>query len=363
MLKTTPHIPLTEGIKYAGSKRKLLSSILSIIDGLPVRSVFDGFSGSTRVSQALAGSGYHTTANDVAVWSETFAKAYLLNKKPAAAYKKLIAHLNAIKPVDGWFTKNYGGNEKDAGKKPFQQKNTRKLDAVRAEIDRLGLDEIEKAVALTSLILALDSVDNTLGHYAAYLSGWSSRSHKDLLLHVPKVFVSKGNNTVVRDDVFETVKNRQFDLAYYDPPYGSNNEKMPPSRVRYAAYYHIWTTVILNDQPKLFGAANRREDSRDGIAASVFEDYRKNEEGRFVALDAIRQLIAATSARYVLLSYSSGGRATKEELLSILNTEGRLLKAVEMDYRHNVMASMRWTNEWVNSDRKHQEYLFLLEKG
>ena len=43
------------------------------------------------------------------------------------------------------------------------------------------------------------------------------------------------------------------DLAYYDPPYGSNNDKMPPSRVRYASYYHVWTTIIQNDRPELFG--------------------------------------------------------------------------------------------------------------
>ena len=26
------------------------------------------------------------------------------------------------------------------------------------------------------------------------------------------------------------------------------------------------------------------------------------------------------------------------------------------------MSSMRWTNEWINSDGVHKEYLFLMEK-
>jgi len=26
------------------------------------------------------------------------------------------------------------------------------------------------------------------------------------------------------------------------------------------------------------------------------------------------------------------------------------------------MSSMRWTNEWINSDGTHKEYLFLMEK-
>ena len=131
--------------------------------------------------------------------------------------------------------------------------------------DRLNLNEIEKSIALTSLILALDSVDSTLGHYVAYLAEWSPRSYNDLKLQVPLLFPNSKINTVLKGDIFETIKGKTYDLAYFDPPYGSNNEQMPPSRVRYNSYYHIWTSVILNDKPQLFGKVNRREDSRDKV--------------------------------------------------------------------------------------------------
>ncbi|MCX6736158.1 MAG: hypothetical protein NTZ13_03685 [Candidatus Parcubacteria bacterium] len=64
-----------------------------------------------------------------------------------------------------------------------------------------------------------------------------------------------------------------------------------------------------------------------------------------------------------LCLYSSGGRATKQELNNIINESGKLLKAVEIDYKKNVMGNMRWTNEWINSDGKYHEYLFLMEKN
>jgi len=227
----------------------------------------------------------------------------------------------------------------------------------------LNLDAVTKSVALTSLILALDAVDSTLGHYAAYLADWSPRSHNDIHLKVPMLFQNKRENTVLRGDIFDTVKGRTYDLAYFDPPYGSNNEKMPPSRVRYNSYYHIWTSVILNDQPKLFGKVNRREDSRDGVAASIFEEFRKDDNGQFIALQAIRKLINDTNSRYILLSYSSGGRATKEELFDIINSAGKMIRALEIDYKKNVMGQMRWTNEWITSDGKYLEYLFLMEKN
>jgi adenine-specific DNA-methyltransferase len=359
---TKLQIPKTEGIKYVGSKLKMLPYIFDMISGIEIENILDGFSGSTRVSQAFAKAGFTTTSSDISVWSENFAKSYLLNTEKPSSYKDLIDHLNSIKGYEGWFSEHYGGTVENKDKRPFQLKNTMKLDAIRDEIDKLNLDEISKSVALTSLILALDSVDNTLGHYAAYLSDWSPRSYNDLILEIPMLFQNQKNNTVLRGDIFDTVKNKTYDLAYFDPPYGSNNEKMPSSRVRYNSYYHIWTTVILNDKPKLFGKVNRREDSRDDVAASIFEEFRKDQNGNFIALQAIKKLINETNARYILLSYSSGGRATKEELFDIINSAGKLVRAVEVDYKKNVMGQMRWTHEWINSDGKHLEYLFLMEK-
>ena len=136
--------PTTEGIKYAGSKLKLLPYILRLIKQVRAHTVLDGFSGTTRVSQALAKSGYQVIANDLAVWSEVFGTCYLLNRKQQKKYEDLIKHLNSVKPVDGWFTEYYGGSpnggsavQPDGLKKPWQIHNTRKLDAIRDEIDRL----------------------------------------------------------------------------------------------------------------------------------------------------------------------------------------------------------------------------------
>lgn len=353
-------IPETEGIKYTGSKLKILPHILEMTSRLDVRSALDAFSGTTRVAQAFAQMGYDTTANDVAVWSQVFATCYLLSDKPDSYYLPLIEELNALPGYRGWFSENYGG-EDEAGKRPFRLKNTMRLDAIRDKIEEYNLDWEDKCVLLTSLIHALDAVDNTLGHYAAYLSGWSLRSNNDICLKLPKRHPLRGNNKVLKGDVFEAVR-EYHDLVYLDPPYGSNNEKMPPSRVRYAAYYHIWKSVILNDKPLLFGKANRREDSRDAASPSVFEEYRRNGEGNFIAMQAIKELIEQTNARYILLSYGSGGRATKEELNDILHSNGTVIAAREIDYKKNVMSNMRWTNEWINSDGRYIEYLFLLEK-
>lgn len=354
--------PRTEGIKYAGSKLKLIPYILDVIGHKGFRTVLDGFSGTTRVSQAFAQIGMSVTANDISEWSQVFATCYLRSNKDNAFYEKILRELNALPGVCGWFTENYGGGVADA-KKPFQRHNTERLDAIRNRIDELSLEWEDKCVILSSLILALDSVDSTLGHYAAYLSSWSPRSFNKMTLQIPRRFkTNQSEHTVLRMDIFDAIRERSFDVAYFDPPYGSNNEKMPPSRVRYGAYYHLWKTVILNDKPQLFGKAGRREDSRDECCSSLFEEYRKDVRGRYIAIDAIDQLIRDVQSDYVLLSYSSGGRATKQELMDSLSSNGTIETMHAIDYKKNVMAGMRWTNEWVNSDVKNQEYLFLLKK-
>jgi adenine-specific DNA-methyltransferase len=349
----------TEGIKYAGSKLKLLPHILRLARKVQPRTVFDGFSGTTRVSQALAQSGYRVIANDVAVWSKVFGECYLLSPQPREHYIELIEHLNALPGRHGWFTEHYGNA--DGLKKPWQQHNTLKLDAIREEIERL--DAHEKAIALTSLILALDEVDSTIGHYASYLSEWSPRSYRAMKLRLPRIISSTKAHVVQQADIFEIVSAIDADLAYYDPPYGSNNDKMPPSRVRYAAYYHLWTSICLFDTPSLFGKAKRRADTSDRVSGSVFEDFRRNEAGRFVAVEAIERLLKQTKTRHIILSYSSGGRATADELNDVIRSSGKLLEVVEIDYKRHVMGGMRWTHEWVrDADETNREFLFLIEK-
>lgn len=357
----------SEGIKYIGSKAQILPYIIETVRDVNARTVFDAFSGSTRVSQALAQVGCDVISADISKWSEVFATCYLRNKR-GQHIPELIETLNHITPYDGWFTEHYGGDSstpvKDGKKRPWQRHNTMKLDAIRESIDTMSLTKVEKSVALTSLILALDRVDSTLGHFASYLKNWAPRSYKNLILTEPIYLQTDGRHLVKQGDVFEVLDEiPEVDLAYFDPPYGSNNEKMPPSRVRYAAYYHIWTTICLNDKPKLFGKAMRRVDSRDKVSASVFEDFRRSFSGRFRAVEAIDRLVRNVRAKYVLLSYSSGGRATSSELIDVLQRAGEVVEIREIEYKRNVMSGMRWTNEWIRpKEGKNFEYLFLLKK-
>jgi adenine-specific DNA-methyltransferase len=211
-------------------------------------------------------------------------------------------------------------------------------------------------------MLALDECESTLGHFSSYLHRWSRRSYQPMRLRVPDLFESDGPHIVRQMDIFALLPEVEVDLAYFDPPYGSANEKMPPSRVRYSAYYHLWKTVVLNDRPEIFGKVGRRKDSSDALSYSPFEDFRKNDTGRYVALDAVERALNDVRARFVLLSYSSGGRATADEILRTIRSSGKLIRFVEIDHKKNVMAEMKWTHAWASLQEPHREYLFLMEK-
>ena len=362
----------TEGIKYTGSKREIIPTLLELVRPLNVRTVFDGFTGTTRVAQAFKKAGYEVYSNDVAVWSKVFGDCYLLNTKPASYYQPIIDRLNKLPGKSGWFTEHYGGEanggsaiHNDGKKKMWQLHNTMKLDAIREEIDNVTNDEVEKSVLLTSLIYAMDKVDSSVGHHVSYLKQWAPRAYNTMRMVVPKLIIDNKNHKVFNHEIFDLLDDIEVDLAYYDPPYGSSNELMPPSRVRYASYYHIWKTVCLNDKPKVVGAANRREDVSDIIAGSVFEEFRKNDNGRYLVIDALKKLIDKTKAKYIVLSYNNNGRATFDAITEILRELKMQCSILEMDYRKNVMATMAWTNEWLSSGHeniKNKEFLFLIQK-
>ncbi|MEX0678887.1 MAG: DNA adenine methylase [Pirellulales bacterium] len=357
----------TEGIKYIGSKRLLIPHILDLIKPLGVQTVFDGFAGSTRVSQALAKRGYRVTANDISVWSRVFATCYLRNTQPPSYYARIIEHLNGLPGRDGWFTEHYGGEpndgsavQKDGRKRIWQIHNTRKLDAIREEIDRVTTDEVERSVLLTSLIIAMDKVDSTVGHQVSYLREWAPRAYLTMKMTLPQIWRNEQVHEVHQADIFDLLEDVETDLAYFDPPYGSSNEKMPPSRVRYASYYHLWTTICRNDQPKLVGVANRRADVSDKHG-SIFEEFRRGPSGRYLVIEAIERLVQSTKARYILLSYSNQGRMTTHEMAAMLDSLGKEHKVVEVGYKANVMEGMRWTNEWIDEAREAtKEFLFLI---
>ena len=350
-------------IRYAGNKRKIVPQILSWISELNVNTVLDGFSGSTVVSQALKNNEYVVGCNDISVYSKVFADCFLLNRKPQSFFEPYIEELNSLTGIDGWFTSNYGGYDmngstvqKDGKKRPFQIHNTKKIDAIRDKIDSFFPNDcIEKSVLITSLILSMDKVSNDMGHQVSYLKTWTKKSYSNIILEVPNFKIDNLDHKVYQKTIFD-IKDI-YDLVYVDPPYGTSNKQTPTSRVRYQSYYHIWTTICLNDKPNTVGVANRRYDaSSDSIKSSISEF--ENLDLKYVE-NSFKKLIDKFKDSYIIISYNNRSKVTIKKLLKIFGK--RVNNHTSFKYKENAQ-----TNAVTNSKYKIvykeplKEHLFLL---
>jgi len=92
--------------------------------------------------------------------------------------------------------------------------------------------------------------------------------------------------------------------------------------------------------PRCSAKPGGARDSSDLVAGSAFEEFRKGESGRFLALEAIERLLQTTRARHIILSYSSGGRATAGELNEVIPAARAIDRSGRNGLPQNVMAAM-----------------------
>lgn len=345
----------TTGIKYIGSKNSLLDQIVALVkERVPLPpgrrpTMIDAFTGTTRVAQAFRQQGWATQTSDLSWASEVYAKTFLQTNS-TAHLAPVIERLNQIKPKKGWLTTNYcdAVSAKGTVVRVWQPHNGSKADAIRDEISKLQLSDQDKAVLITSVILALDKVDNTVGIQQAYLKEWCTRSFNDMVLLPPPVATMEspppskhyvGNALEITYDA--------ADLAYLDPPYSSHT---------YFSYYHIWDSIARWDKPEVGLSTNRRIDrvaKSDDYDASMVSLWNSKTH----ALKAFETLMRKLPVRYLLISYNNESLVPIDELIALCRRIGKT-HVQEIDYKRNVMAQI---GNGVAGATRNIEYLILVE--
>ena len=245
----------TYGVKYIGSKRILLPYIGDLAKQMGVSTALDVFTGTTRVAQYFRQIGIKTYTSDLSWASEAYANTFVHNPRSNIHLEEHIKAMNALSGEDGWLTKNYTGNvpedEKRGKGRCWQRQNAMKADAARDYVETLNMEPWEKDTLITSIIFALDRVDNTVGVQQAYLKEWCKRSYKPIVFELPHYISGPIGNHIVGDALKIDYSPFKADLAYMDPPYSPHS---------YATYYHIWDSVRRWDKPDVALTARRRID-------------------------------------------------------------------------------------------------------
>lgn len=331
-------------IKYIGSKRAIVGQIAAIVGGVAgVRRVCDLFAGTTRVGQALKARGLFVLSNDLATYSEVLGRTYIeadARSVDRPRLLRLLAELQATPPCHGYITRTFCEEARY-----FQPANGMKIDAIREAIEGVARDEVERAILLTSLMLAADRVDSTTGLQMAYLKQWASRSYNTLELRLPDLLPGAG--LALRQDANALIRDLDdVDLVYIDPPYNQHS---------FFSNYHIWETLVRNDQPESYGVARKRLDCR--TTKSLYNLKRS-------AHSAFCDLISAARAPYLLVSFNTEGFLSIAQIEQALSARG-YVASISLDFKRYVGAQIGIYNpqgEKVGaiSHLRNREHLFLV---
>ncbi|MDO5747435.1 MAG: DNA adenine methylase [Actinomycetaceae bacterium] len=350
-------------IKYLGSKRVLLPVLGTLAQGAQVQTAWDLFCGTTRVSQEFKRRGIRVTANDLATYSYHLARCYIETDIASVDLDELsdtIARLNALPGKEGYVTQVFCRESRY-----FQPKNGMRIDAIRDCIEQDYKQSWMYSLLLTSLMLAADRVDSTVGVQMAYLKKWAARSFNDLELRIPQIPEGPSGYALCEDAneltkhcadakaagvlqkkksiddassspqastdaqgrslaLFEkdnavsgdtmrcsasVLHDNPPDLVYMDPPYNQH---------KYFSNYHIWETLVRWDNPEAYGVARKRIDARDTHNASPF-----NSKPRiYAALSQLFTSCQTMGARMAMVSYNDESWVTRNAMELALEKAG-----------------------------------------
>ena len=348
-------------ITYIGNKRKLLDNISAAVACCEnVQTVGDLFSGSgvcARLFKTLP-SVTAVVTNDLERYNQVINNCYLSNphefdsKAWDEIYQELI-HMPLV--TDGIIYRNYAPKiTKDiqSGERVFYTaENAQKIDTYRQGIDKICPDHM-KPFFIAPLLSSASVHTNTSGVFKGFYKdkntglgafGGTGKNALDRImgpitidkpvLH-PKTIVHASFNQDINQLI---TKLPHLDLIYLDPPYNQHP---------YGSNYFMLNVINDYVEPQNISRVS-------GIPA----DWNRspyNSKQQIAA--SLEDVVNKANARYILLSYSSDGFLSQEELISILEKYGSV-SFFSQEYN-----TFRGCRNLVNRDIHIQEYLFLLKK-
>jgi adenine-specific DNA-methyltransferase len=334
-------------MRYVGCKRRLLPFIYNKLQQNDVKgnTFCDLFAGTATVGTYFKRQGYRIISNDLLYSSyvqqqvkikinampnfRKLASHLGLNKKCTATHfaQAVIDYLNQLNGNEGFIYQHYspGGTALESiTRMYFTDENAKKIDVIREQIEswktlRL-INNDEFYVLLYALLVGVSQRANTTATQSSFLKKIYPKALKPLLLKLPHITPGNKNHEVYCENSLHLMDRLpEVDILYVDPPY---------TVAQYAAAYHLLETIARWDNPILHGVSGKRETAQ---LYSTFSSKRH-------ALNSLKQIITRGRYRYLLMSYSSDGLISHEQIMSLLQQQGDVVVSQQLLKRYNSMS-------------------------
>lgn len=336
-------------MRYLGNKESILNEIIELLrakDLLNQRlTFFDAFCGTGTVSNGLKNY-YNIILNDNLKLATSFSHGRIISQ--LCNFQNLgfnpIEYFNNNRETRiGFFSMNYAPAL--SRRMYFNDYNAGRIDYFRWQIEEWKNNHLinnnEYKYLLSCLLESVSKVANVAGVYGAYLKTWDPRAVKDIIFLSVETFASDNNPLIIAEynnNLVDIIKDVNCDILYLDPPYTKN---------KYSVQYHILETLIRNDNPEIRGVTGGR----------TLENVSDNWSRPYYVEVEFEKVIKETTARYIILSYSSDGIMSKEFISNVLKRYGyaKTFELREIPYK-------KYRNFKTTSNDDHYEYLFFIEK-
>lgn len=345
-------------MRFIGSKTNLLKNIDAVISENTTgnETIFcDIFSGTGAVARHFKPK-YEVYSNDTLHFSYVIQKATIENNiKPLFSKLKNIGIGDPFKFLeetqiqtvdyndDNYFiTKNYTPHD-DCKRMYVSNKNATRIDFIRKTIEAWKkeklLTELEYYYLLAGLIEGVPAISNITGTYGAYLKYWDKRTFKDFEMERLDVIDNKKNNKSYNKDANKLIEELSGDILYLDPPYNSR---------QYAPNYHLLETISKYDYPEIYGVTGMRP----------YDDLKSSFCMKSEVFDAFEDLIKKAKFSNIVMSYSTDGLMTSDEIERILKRHG-----IEETYKMYTIPYRQYMSKKTKNTEYLYEYIFFIKKN
>ncbi len=362
-------------IAYIGNKRKLLFLIYKALEDSGVNAgdglkFADLFCGSGVVSRFAKYLGFEVYCNDWEPYSKVIAEGYIKTDKKdikkifgsQEEFNSLLNSINSLKSPaakDQYIAKYYAPHDKDIEKADYRverlfytRENALIIDKIRNYIEEnYPADDKKKAQARSILIAGLlyeaATHTNTSGVFKAFhkeFGGHGKDALKRILspviLNEPVLIDGKYPVHVFNEDANKLVTELpEMDVVYLDPPYNQH---------QYGSNYHMLNTIArwdkipepleLNEKGVLKNKAGIRSDWINTRSPYCYKES---------AAAAFKDLIDNIKSHFILISYSSDGIISFEDMKKIALSKG-YVSIVTSSY--TTYRGGKQSNKRVNAD-------------